>query len=80
MTGEVSSTDALKSSWTQVHLQPQTEPEPTSALGHKETFALQNVMSALPPIATAKADLRKNAISALPRKRTCAVFIASLNG
>src|SRR5262245_15012246 len=28
-----------------------------SALGHKRTYALQNVMSALPPIATAKADM-----------------------
>jgi hypothetical protein len=27
-------------------------PDPMSALGHKQTFALQNVMSALPPIAT----------------------------
>jgi hypothetical protein len=30
-----------------------------SALGQKQTFALQKVMSALHPIATAKADLRK---------------------
>jgi len=28
-----------------------------SALGHKRTYAVQNVMSALPPIATAKADM-----------------------
>ena len=27
-----------------------------SALGHKQTFAPQKAMSALPPIATAKAD------------------------
>jgi len=28
-----------------------------SALGQKQTFALQQVMSALPPIATVKADM-----------------------
>ena len=35
-----------------------------SALGHKQTYAVQKAMSASPLIATAKADLRK--------KRTCA--------
>jgi len=30
-----------------------------SALGHKQTYALQKAMSALPPIATAKADFGK---------------------
>ena len=30
-----------------------------SALGQKQTYAVQNVMSALPPIATAKADIGK---------------------
>ena len=30
-----------------------------SALGQKQTFALQQVMSALPLTATAKADMRK---------------------
>jgi hypothetical protein len=30
-----------------------------SALGQKRTYAVQNGMSALPPIATAKADSRK---------------------
>src|SRR5262249_53711462 len=30
-----------------------------SALGHKQTYAVQQPMSALPPIATAKADIRK---------------------
>jgi hypothetical protein len=29
-----------------------------SALGHKQTFAVQKVMSALPPTVTAKADIR----------------------
>jgi hypothetical protein len=29
-----------------------------SALGHKQTFAAQKGMSALPPIATAKADIK----------------------
>ena len=30
-----------------------------SALGKKQTFAMQQPMSALPPIATAKADIRE---------------------
>jgi hypothetical protein len=30
-----------------------------SALGQKQTYAAQNGMSALPPIATAKADTRR---------------------
>ena len=37
-----------------------------SALGQKQTYAVQNGMSALPPIATAKADSRY--MSALPPK------------
>jgi|GEM_PF-1320749 hypothetical protein len=41
-----------------------------SALGHKQTFALQNVMSALPPIATLIAFF---VMSALGQKRTCAL-------
>jgi len=41
---------------------------PWSALGHKPTCALQNLMSALHPIVTAKADIPKNAMSALPPK------------
>ena len=36
-----------------------------SALGHKETFAAQQVMSALPRIATAKADMPQMVMSAL---------------
>src|SRR5262245_46515812 len=44
-----------------------------SALGHKQTCAAQNVMSALPPIATAKADIRKRSCLLYPQKRTCAV-------
>src|SRR5262252_2411276 len=44
-----------------------------SALGHKRTYALQEAMSALPPIATAKADLHKRSCPLYPRKRTCAV-------
>src|SRR5215467_6384925 len=44
-----------------------------SALGQKQTCALQNVMSALPPIATAKADFRRRSCPLYPRKRTCAV-------
>src|SRR5262245_35750782 len=41
-----------------------------SALGQKRTCAVQEPMSALPPIATAKADSRKRACPLYPRKRT----------
>src|SRR5262245_42179471 len=44
-----------------------------SALGQKQTCALQNRMSALPPIATAKADFGKPSCLLYPQKRTCAV-------
>ena len=44
-----------------------------SALGQKQTCAAQNGMSALPPIATIKADIRKTSCPLYPRKRTCAV-------
>src|SRR6516225_364294 len=44
-----------------------------SALGQKQTSALQNVMSALHPIATANAKFRKRPCPLYPRKRTCAV-------
>src|SRR6516164_9082928 len=44
-----------------------------SALGQKQTCALQNVMSALPPIVTSKAKFRKRPCLLYPRKRTCAV-------
>jgi hypothetical protein len=37
-------------------------------LGQKQTFALQQVMSALPPIATAKAEFPQTVMSALPPK------------
>src|SRR5262245_43808187 len=46
---------------------------PMSALGHKQTYAPQNVMSALAPIATAKADIRKRSCPLYSRKRTCAL-------
>src|SRR5262249_5266058 len=46
--------------------------EPMSALGQKQTYALQKAMSALPPIATAKADIGKTSCLLYPRKRTCA--------
>ena len=39
-----------------------------SALGHKQTCAAQNGMSALPPIATTKADMLQMVMSALPLK------------
>jgi hypothetical protein len=41
-----------------------------SALGQKQTYALQQAMSALPPIATAKADMPQTAMSAKDQKRT----------
>jgi hypothetical protein len=44
-----------------------------SALGQKQTYAMQKAMSALPPIATVKADISKKACLLYPRKRTCAV-------
>jgi hypothetical protein len=44
-----------------------------SALGQKQTYALQQAMSALHPIATAKAKFRKRPFLLYPRKRTCAV-------
>src|SRR5262249_58349307 len=45
----------------------------TSALGQKPTYALQQAMSALHPIATAKANFRKGPCPLYPRKRTCPV-------
>jgi hypothetical protein len=39
-----------------------------SALGHKRTYAVQKGMSALHPIATAKADMPQMIMSALPPK------------
>jgi hypothetical protein len=39
-----------------------------SALGQKQTYALQQAMSALPPIATKKADMPQMVMSALPPK------------
>jgi hypothetical protein len=44
-----------------------------SALGQKQTYALQQAMSALPPIATAKAKFRKRPGLLYPRKDACAV-------
>src|SRR5499427_3686509 len=44
-----------------------------SVLGHKRTYAVQKVMSALPRIATAKADSRKRSCLLYSQKRTCAV-------
>src|SRR5262245_37130261 len=43
-----------------------------SALGQKQTDAVQNAMSALPPIANAKADIRKRPCPLYHQKRTCA--------
>jgi len=39
-----------------------------SAMGQKQTYAVHQLMSALPPIATAKADFRQEVMSALPPK------------
>jgi hypothetical protein len=44
-----------------------------SALGQKQTRAVQQSMSALSPIATAKADSGKGSCPLYPQKRTCAV-------
>src|SRR4030095_7259193 len=44
-----------------------------SALGQKQTYALQQAMSALHPIATAKADICASSCPLYPRKQTCAV-------
>src|SRR5262249_48607493 len=44
-----------------------------SALGQKQTYAMQKAMSALPPIATAKADIRKRSCPLYPRKQTFVV-------
>src|SRR5262245_34389878 len=49
------------------------QKRPMSALGQKQTYALQQGMSALPPKATAKADIRKRSCPLYPRKRTCAM-------
>src|SRR5262249_11343253 len=46
-----------------------------SALGQKQTCAVQTSMSALPPIATANAYSRKGSCPLYPWKRTCAVQI-----
>jgi hypothetical protein len=48
-----------------------------SALGQKQTCASQKVMSALLPIATAKADLRKTSCPLYSRKRACAVQMSA---
>src|SRR5262245_32103425 len=47
-----------------------------SASGQKQTYAVQHPMSALPPIATAKADMCQSSCLLHPRKRTCAVQLA----
>jgi hypothetical protein len=44
-----------------------------SALGQKQTCASQKAMSALPPIATAKADIGKPSGLLYPQKLICAV-------
>jgi hypothetical protein len=42
-----------------------------SALGQKQTYAAQNVMSALPPIATAKAAPANGHVSLPPKADMC---------
>jgi hypothetical protein len=44
------------------------KPAGMSALGQKQTCAAQQAMSALPPIATAKADMPQMVMSALAPK------------
>src|SRR5262249_30883383 len=44
------------------------EEVPMSALGQKQTFALHQPMSALPPIATAKADFPQKSCPLYPPK------------
>jgi hypothetical protein len=44
-----------------------------SALGQKRTYAVQNAMSVLRRIATAKAELPQKSCPLYPQKRTCAV-------
>src|SRR5262249_44306279 len=45
----------------------------TSALGQKQTYASQQAMSALHPIATEKADMCQWSCLLCPQKQTCAV-------
>src|SRR5262245_20189161 len=47
-----------------------------SALGQKQTYAVQKSMSALHPIATEKADMREWSCLLYPQERTCAVQLA----
>src|SRR5262245_1436027 len=47
-----------------------------SALGQMQTYAAQEAMSALPRMATEKADFRKRSCLLYPQKRTCAVRLA----
>ena len=54
-------------------------PRMMSALGQKQTYAVHQPMSALHPIATAKADIRKTPCLLYPRKRTFAVQLWMLN-
>src|SRR5262249_37793373 len=52
-----------------------------SALGQKQTYAAQRAMSALPPIATAKADFPQKSCLLYPQERTCAVhYLMSAKG
>src|SRR5262249_13877769 len=50
-----------------------TLPVLMSALGQKQTYAVHQPMSALHPIATAKADIGKPSGLLYPRKQTCAL-------
>jgi hypothetical protein len=49
-----------------------------SALGHKQTFAPRQATSALPPIATAKADMPQMVMSALPPKAGMCAALADV--
>src|SRR5215471_11488502 len=52
-----------------------------SALGQKQTYAAHKLMSALPLIATAKADFPQKSCLLYPQERTCAVhYLMSAKG
>jgi hypothetical protein len=46
-------------------------------VGHERTYAVQKGMSALPQIATAKADFRTRSCLLYPRKRTLPIIQSS---
>jgi hypothetical protein len=53
--------------------QPLASAATLSALGQKQTYAVQQPMSAFLPIATAKANSRNRPCPLYPQERTCAM-------